>query len=475
MSKSSKGAKSSQASTAVATTPSVASQDPVLTTLNDAGNADRFARKWGAVVRYVPEWKQWLVWTGAYWKVDSAHTIVQGAKVTAREIYLEAVGVTDAEVQKQITKHAHASQQKSRLAAMAGVASSMPALVVHAAELDKDPMLLGVQNGVIELASGTLRNATPDDYMTKQCPVAFDPAARCPGFLQFLDTILGGDQVLRAYVVRLFGYALTGRTTEQCLFFLHGSGANGKSTLLNVVKDLLGPDYCKQTPSESLMAKSHARAASNDLARLQGTRVVLSSEIEEGSRLSEARVKQLTGSDPVASRMLYQEFFEYVPQFKLIIAGNHQPVIRGDDTGIWRRIQLVPFSVLIPEKQRDHTLPDKLRAELPGILNLALGGCRDWLSKGLQPPKVVIEAVSDYRSDMDILGQWIDERGVVGSQHQTLASKAYADFKAWATANGFPTLNSNLFGRRLKERHARKRRNNGAHYQGIGLRYPPNP
>ena len=164
-----------------------------------------------------------------------------------------------------------------------------------------------------------------------QCPVEFDPAATCPVFMEFLERVMGDDLELIAYLARITGYSLTGSTAEQCLFFLYGSGANGKTTFLNVIKDILGPEYCKQTPPESLMVHKNGRGATNDLARLKGVRVSISNEVEEGSRMSESLIKQMTGSDVISARFLFKEFFDYVPQFKIWIAGNHQPVIRGSD------------------------------------------------------------------------------------------------------------------------------------------------
>jgi len=230
---------------------------------------------------------------------------------------------------------------------------------------------------------------------------------------------------------------------------------------------MLGEDYCKQTTSESLMVQHQGRSSTNDLARLQGARAVLSNEVEVGSRLSESLIKQMTGGDPISARFLYAEFFEFVPQFKVMIAGNHQPVIRGDDTGIWRRLHLVPFTVTIPAEKRDPKLPDKLRKELPGILNFAVQGCRRWQKKGLQAPDKIAEAVAEYRSDMDILGQWIAENCEVRADLQIMASFAYLNYKEWAKANGFQELSSNSFGRRLKERHARIKTRDGTFYQGL--------
>jgi putative DNA primase/helicase len=444
----------------------------VLSNLTDVGNATRLAFHYGDRIRYVPDWKKWIIWDKTHWQLDGTGKIVELAKVTARRIHEEAAGLGSPDAQGQVTKHALASQKAERLRAMVELAKSIQELVVRSDELDKEPMLLGVRNGVVDLRTGELRPATPEDLMTMQCPVDFDPSATCPVFVTFLERVTNGDPELTAYLARITGYSLTGSNVEQCLFFLHGSGANGKTTFLNVVKDVLGPDYCKQTPAESLMAKKQGRNATNDLARLKGVRVTLSNEVEEGSRLSESLIKQMTGSDVISARYLYAEFFDYVAQFKIWIAGNHQPVIRGSDDGIWRRLHLVPFTVTIPLEERDKTLPGKLQAELPGILNWAVKGCLEWQEMGLQPPRSILEAVAEYKSEMDILGQWVEEKCVVDPGVKVQSSVAYDDYKRWAMSNGYQLLSHNAFSRRLKERYRKEKNRDGTFYHGLRMKTP---
>ncbi|HEY3180488.1 MAG TPA: bifunctional DNA primase/polymerase, partial [Casimicrobiaceae bacterium] len=203
----------------------------VLGTLTDAGNADRFARRWGEDLRYVPELKGWLIWNGAYWRRDSVGAVMEMAKVTAREIYAEGSVVEDSAVCKKIAAHSNASQQAARLKAMLELAESIPALVVPVANLDANRWLLGVENGTLDLRQGCLVQAKREDYITTIAPIAFDPEAECPMFLKFLNEIMGGNGNMVAYLQRAFGYVLTGDISEQCLFFFYGTGANGKSTL----------------------------------------------------------------------------------------------------------------------------------------------------------------------------------------------------------------------------------------------------
>jgi putative DNA primase/helicase len=445
-------------------------QAAMAASLTDTGNADRFVAMWHHTVKYVPEWKKWMMWDSGRWLPDDVQNIIELAKTTARSILAEAAGLADRELQGLVAKHALQSQRLERLRAMVKLAESMPEIIVRATDLDKDVMLFGVQNGVIDLKSGALRPAKPADYITRQAPVIFDSSADCQVFKRFLSAVSGNKEELVGYLQRIMGYGLTGATTEDCLFFFYGAGANGKSTLLNVIKELLGPDYCKQTAADTLMARAKGGAPTNDIARLEGARVALSNEVEEGSRLAETLIKQLTGRDPIAVRYLYKEFFEFVPQFKIIIAGNHQPVVRGEDTGIWRRLKIVPFEVTIPLEQRDHTLPDKLRAELPGILNFAIQGCLRWQANGLQAPKEVEQAISEYKSEMDILGQWIEENCEVDASKRISASGAYSDYHGWAIRNGYQVLSANAFGRRLKNRHEKTKTREGGFYIGLTLK-----
>lgn len=438
--------------------------------LTDVGNAERFAQQWADTLRYVPEWQRWIIWDGTRWLRDETNQVMEHAKAHVQGMYVCAALLSDTSQRESLVKHVGKSLQLQRLNALIKLAESVPSLIARAADLDRNPLLLGVANGVVDLRTARLRKARPEDLMTRQAPVVFHPDAECPRFVAFTRRVLGGDQELVDYFQRVVGYGLTGKTTEQCLFFLYGSGANGKSTMLNVLKAVLGDDYARQTPSETLMATKYGKTASNDVARLQGARLVLSNEVEEGSRLSESLIKQLTGGDPISARYLYAEYFEFIPQFKILIAGNHHPVIRGEDWGIWRRLHLVPFTVTIPPEERDPELQNKLLRELPGILSWAIEGCHQWRKQGLKPPPVVVDAVEEYRKEMDILGQWIEEYCAQAPEARATAKAAYESYKDWAKVYGHYALSGNAFGRRLGERFTRKRINGVWHYHGLKIK-----
>ena len=440
-----------------------ANADDVLKSLTDAGNAARFGGRYANQVKYVFG-LGWAIWDGLRWKRDETDQIIELAKTLARDIYKEGEALDDS-ARVWVAKHGKSSQQAPKLKAMLDLARSLTELVTQAELLDAHDMLLGVANGVVNLKTGKLQTARREDLMTRHCPVVFDAKANCPQFDAFINQVTGADKTLAGYLQRVVGYSLSGWTTEQCLFFLYGNGANGKSTFLNVLKELLGADFAKQTPSETLMAKRSG--ATNDLARLQSVRVVIANEIEDGSLLAESLVKQMTGGEALTARFHYREFFELVPKFKLFIAGNHKPMIRGRDNGIWRRIRLVPFEVTIPPGQQDKHLQEKLRAELPGILNWAIKGCGIWQKSGLAAPKVVTDAVDSYREEMDIIGHWVAECCTVGAGLESKAGGAYQSYKFWSDQNGYKPMAAGTFGRDFAVRFNKVKRKDGNYFLDI--------
>jgi putative DNA primase/helicase len=445
-----------------------ADQDQVLKSLTDTGNAARFSSRYANSVRYVFG-MGWVVWDELRWQRDQVAYIMELAKALAKTIHQEAAAIDKDDVREAVAKHAKASLQAPKLKAMIELAQSEPALVAQPQQLDAHDMLLGVANGVVNLKTGKLRPAQRDDLMTMHSPVAFDSSAKCPQFLAFINQVTGGDKQLANYLQRVVGYSLTGMTVEQCLFFLYGKGANGKSTFLNVVKALGGSELAKQTPCETLMVKR--TSATNDIARLQNVRIVIANEVEDGSLLAESLVKNMTGGEAMAAKFHYAEYFEFVPKFKLFIAGNHKPTIRGRDEGIWRRIRLVPFVVTIPPAKRDKHLQDKLLTELPGILNWAIKGCIAWQKSGLAQPSVVTDAVNSYREEMDVIGQWLGDCCKVGPQLECKASEAYNSYKYWSEQNGYRPMAAGTFGRDFGDRFRKVKRNDGNYFEGVQCRY----
>ena len=440
--------------------------------LTDWGNARRLVALHGEDLRFCYPWSRWLVWDGICWGMDDTGEVQRRAKNTVATIYTEAGRALDDDARKAIGKHAIRSESDNRLRAMTNLAQSEPTIPVLPGELDGDRWLLNLQNGTLDLHTATLEPHRRTDLITKLAPVRYDPGARCPMWLAFLDRIMAGNPDLIAFLQRAVGYALTGDTSERCLFILHGSGANGKSTFLNVVSALLGEDYAQQTPTDTLLTKPWGNTIPNDVARLRGARLVTAQETEEGRRLAESLVKQMTGGDKLTARFLRAEFFEFVPNFKIFLATNHKPEIRGTDKAIWDRIRLIPFDVTIPEHEQDKHLAEKLQGELAGILCWALDGCLAWQRDGLGEPAEVKRATAGYRAEMDVVESFIEDCCHLSPMAVASKGALYDAYCKWCEQSGEAPLSKRLFGARIRERGFGDERRGEArtrHWTGIGL------
>lgn len=439
--------------------------------LTDYGNAERLVDLHGEDLRFCHPFGKWLSWDRTRWQIDSTAEVMRRAKLTARHIYQEAADAADPATAKELAKHAIRSESDARLRAMIGLAESEPGVPVMPDHLDADPWLFNVESGTVDLKNDSLRAHDRADRITKRANVAHDPTATCPTFEGFLAKVLPSVP-LRRFVQRAIGYSLTGDTREDVIFIAFGPGSNGKTTFMQTMQALMG-DYAMQTPTETLMVK-RGEGIPNDVARLKGARLVAAAEAEQGKRLAESLIKQLTGGDRISARFLRAEWFDFDPTFKIWLSTNHKPVIRGTDLGIWRRIRLIPFTVTIPQHERDEALAEKLLAELPGILNWALAGCRDWLQHGLGLPQEVQEATKSYREEMDILGTWLGDCCVEGINHQAAAAELYASYKRWCEGNGAHPMPQYALGSRLSERGFEAKRGHGGkrYWRGIGLLAP---
>lgn len=425
--------------------------------LTDLGNAQRLVHDHGDALHYVHQWHQWLVYDGARYRKDETGEIDRRAKATVKAMYAEAAYTDDKDARKGLIRHATQSEAEPKIRAMISLARSEVGIPVVPDQLDADRFALNVLNGTLDLKTGTLRPHRREDLITKLAPVAFDPAAEAPLWTATLARIFGGNARLLAFLQRAFGYALTGATIEQVMFIFHGAGANGKSTVLGAFQELLG-DYAAQTPASTLMVKD-VDAIPNDVARLKAIRCAVVAESDEGRRLAEGLVKQLTGGDLVTARFMRAEYFDFRPEFKLFLATNHRPVIRGTDHAIWRRLRLVPFTVQIPESEQDHELANKLRMEFPGILAWAVQGCLAWQQQGLGAPPEVRAATDGYRAEMDLLGEFLKERCALEPEAETTARDLYDAYLVWCEEVGVDKPISKIdFGRRLGERGPRQRR-----------------
>ncbi len=438
--------------------------------LSDLGNTRRLVRRHGHELRYCHPWAKWLVWDGTRWRPDDTAEVMRRAKETVSSLYEEAARSPDDEARRRLGAHALKSESEARLRSMISLAASEIPIPILPDELDRDPMRLNCLNGTLNLTTGRILAHRQEDLITKRVLVAYDPEAVCPNWLSLLRRAMGNNDELISFLQRAVGYALTGDIREQCFFILYGTGSNGKSTFLNTLCNLLG-DYSVQAPADTFLAR-RGEAIPNDVARLRGARFVAASEVEEGRRLSEVLVKQLTGGDRIAARFLHQDYFEFQPQFKLFMAVNHKPIVRGTDHAIWRRIRLIPWTVTIPPEEQDRQLASKLLQELPGILTWAVRGCLAWQREGISPPSDVREATADYQVEMDPLTDFLAARCELSPHVRSTAHELFGAYTQWCETNGEPSLSQKGFGMKLTERGLERRRGaGGAHsWIGIGLR-----
>lgn len=375
--------------------------------LTQLGLAERFANQHGENVRYCQS-LGWLVWDGKRWAPDTTGAIKRMAKATVRTLYIEASLESDTRKRKDIADFGRRCEARQNLEAMIALGQSELPIPVTAEIFDRDIMLLNLENGALNLKTGHLQAHNRDDYITKLAPVVYAPDAACPLWDAFLNRIFQGNQNLIVFLQRLVGYSLTGSTVEHCFAVMHGKGANGKTTLLDTICGILG-DYAQTAAFTTFLTRKNDGGIPNDIARLRGARLVCATEGEQGRALAESAIKQLTGGDRVAARFLHREYFEFRPTFKILLGTNHKPRIKGTDLAIWRRVKLIPFTETIPEDRQDRKLPEKLRAEAPGILAWAVRGCLDWQREGLGIPDEVRTATQAYRQEEDIVGQFIAE------------------------------------------------------------------
>jgi len=367
-------------------------------------------------------------------------------------------------------KAASRLRQADTVAKVAGLARSNTAQAASVGQWDADPWLLGTPAGTVDLRTGKLREAQAEDYITMSAAVVpAVPGTPAPIWLSHLDRITNRNKELQRYLQRFFGYALTGSIREHAFGFGHGSGANGKGVTLNTIKSILG-DYAITIPTEMLMVSQSDRHPT-DLARLRGVRLAIGSETEEGKRWAESKIKALTGGDPIAARFMRQDFFEFEPQFKLFVVGNHRPSLRGIDEAMRRRLHLVPFKVTIPEEERDHDLPEKLRSEWPATLQWCIDGCLAWQQEGLSPPDIVRAATEDYLDSEDAMSLWIEESTTPDVNAWEASGALFASWKRWAEAAGEYVGSQKRFSATLQERGFTPKREPGTGLRGyLGLR-----
>ena len=439
----------------------------------DLGNAVRFVRLHGDIARYVHTWKKWLIWDGRHWAKDMSGGVIRLAKQVPAEIYREAASVAASQtsLSQTLAGHAKSTQSRRRLADLVSLAESE--LPVTPNKLDRNPWLLNVANGTIDLRTGDLRPHNQDDLITRVIEVVYNENATCPYWMESLDTIFEGNRELIAFVKRAVGYSLTGIVDERCFFILWGDGWNGKSLFVETIAKVFGP-YGTNTPVDTVVRRRD-EGPSNDLAALRGMRFVFASEAPENSRFAEARIKAMTGGDTVSARFLYGEFFTFQPEFTMWLATNHKPQIQGHDQAIWDRIRLIPFTHRFRDDQNQMSRREvvaRYDREMSGILRWFVEGCLEWRRDGLDDAQAVKDATANYRDEMNVVKTFIGETCTTAEGAVVSSEDLYTAYVEWSKAGGEKSLTRREFGLRMTAMgfksgaHTASRR---VHWFGVGL------
>lgn len=448
--------------------------------LSDMGNAQRLVASHGTDLRYAEELGQWYVWSGSRWRSRLIGPVMQRAKSTVRAIPKEIVGVTDPKRLTAILQHAGRSQSRRAVSDMVKLAESESTIAIEPSDIDADRFLLNVLNGTINLRTGELKPHRRGDLITKLCPVVYDPNAKSARWKLIAARIFAGDandpedrgdaEVIQ-FLKRLLGYSLTGDVTEQILPIFWGGGSNGKSTILNVIRELMGRGYAAKAPRGLLMAK-HNESHPTELTVMFGARLVIATESKRGQRLSEELVKDLTGGEAITARYMKKDFFEFEATHKLILCTNHKPRIPESDDGIWRRMIPVAFKTKFwnPSKgemgpehlRRDNNLATTLRDEFPGILAWLIRGCIEWQKGGLNAPVSIQDEAIAYRQEEDKTAQYLaDCCEISNAAGNTLLKTVFADYCKWCEEAGYRHLARNDFASDLRSKNVVIR--NGSH------------
>lgn len=430
--------------------------------------AECFAQEYGDRFRFVPEIGRWFALDKATGRWgEAAGSEVQALKALIRNLMVAAIQM-EPERSQGAMRSLEKMQCRRALFNVLDLAR-YEGMEMPLAGFNADRWLLPVQNGVIDLKTGKIRDTCPDDYISRCLPVSFQESARCPQWEAFVAWAMKGSPEMVSFLQKAVGLSLCGAVLFHVFFFLFGTGRNGKSTFLNVLVALLGSLH-RRLPSSSLMIGGNG-GIPNDIARLVGARLVTASEVAESARLNEGLLKDLTGGDVITARHLHKEFFDFYPELTLWIAGNHRPVIRGTDTGIWRRVLMIPFSNSLREEEVDPRLTEKLESELPGILNWAISGFLAAQRDGLNPPDEVRAATDEYRSEQDLVGMFITDCCVTGSGNRVRAAELYREYQRWATDSGLrPVSQVRLAGVLLERGFSKSRSRAGVEYHGIRIR-----
>lgn len=444
---------------------------------DDQGRGLRMRDQFATVLKFNAVDKKWFFFNGSYWQEDIGNQRVElAAERVANSIKKEKPELsfsTKTDEDKAMNEwYRFQKDSRSHMAKMHMIDEFKKYVIVKHGEFDKEDMLLNTESGYVDLSSGELHDHDIDKKFSHQTVAEYSDNVDAPLWEKFLNQIFNSDEELIHYVQKAIGYSFTGSVDEQCLFILNGRGRNGKSVFSNVVSDVAG-NYAKQMNVQTIVAKKNQSGSANsDIARLEGARIVTSSELNEGDRFDESLVKQLTGGDKILARFLYGSEFEYKPKFKIWMATNHLPIIRGTDDGIWRRIKIIPFNIQIPKEKVDKKLEYKLKAEYTGILNWIVQGAIMWQQEGLEDPEAVRQVIENYRAEMDPLDAFLEECCTTGQNYSIKARDMYNAYHEWAKESEEYKMSLNKFGREMSKKLLRVKKRDGWYYVGLKLKEP---
>ena len=431
--------------------------------MTELGYARRLIEVYGSKLRFVVAWNRWLIWDGTRWGPDTDGQVQRWMKVIARTV-TSAVLLDQGD--KDMLRAAKRAESNAGVKGALNLASTEPELAISPDDLDADPYLLNCRNGTIDLRTGELVKHDPALLLTKMAGAGYDPETSGPEFAKFLERIQP-DEDMREFLARLLGHALDGTVTAHILPIFYGDGANGKSTLIEAVMRALG-DYADAADPDLLRARTFD-AHPTGVADLFGLRLALLHESDAGHRLAEGTVKRLTGGDRLKARRMREDFWSFEPSHTFVMLTNHKPLVGGTDEGIWRRLRLVPFEVVIPPEERDEDLGAKLAFEADAVLTWLVAGYRAWRESGFAEPRQVTEATDAYRAESDPLGRFLEERCLLMSGMHVGSTELFTAYEKWCAAEREDAGTPTAFGNAMKVKGFENYRSNGIRWRGVGL------
>lgn len=422
---------------------------------DDFSVANRFKADHGATARYCKKLRNWFIWDGKCWCADETDSQIHLARETIEKMREDAAKIPDQKTSLATLAKVNSCRSAKKVNAALQMVRSEDPIAVMTKQLDRSDWMLTCKNVTIDLRTGAPGPHDPAHLITKLAPVTYNAGALYPNWRDFLSETYRGNEEIIGFVRRWAGYCLTGSTSEHVMVFCYGTGANGKSVLMNTFRRVLG-SYSAGVWPEALLANTMGGDKHPaDIAQMRGCRLVTTSEPDPGKKVSESRLKILVGSDKISARRMGKDWFEFIPTHKLMLASNHKPSIKSTDPGTWRRILLLPFENTIPTERRDKELENKLWLEASGILNWMLLGLREYLNGGLQVPLVLLDAADEYRQEQDMLGHFVAtmDKPTLANTARSQATPLYEDYKAWCTEEGMRhPLTLTKFGTLMKER-----------------------